>query len=50
MENGTVKKCKYCNGKVYPGGDICPECCKKKKLVHKLWLICQDIKKKTGKK
>lgn len=44
-----VKKCKYC-GTALKFGDMCGTCREKKKTVHRLWLICQEIKKATGQK
>lgn len=44
-------KCKYCDNEVrQPRATICAKCHNKKDSVHRLWLICQEIKRVTGKK
>lgn len=48
MANNETKKCRYCGKKAMPRSTICANCCKKKEAVHRLWLICQEIKKKAG--
>ena len=42
-------KCKYCE-KEYDEhyGEMCPTCRSKEKSVHKLFLVCQEIKKSVG--
>ena len=44
-----VKKCKYCGKPVrQERATICANCHIKKQAVHRLWLICQEIKRKAG--
>ena len=42
-----AKKCMYC-GTGISRGDMCTNCREKKKLVHKIWLIGQELKKRDG--
>ena len=46
-----VKKCKHCGKPVrQEGATICATCHDKKEAVHRLWLLCQKIKKITSQK
>ncbi len=42
------KKCRYCEKPVrQERATVCANCHDKKEAVHRLWLICQEIKKAT---